>query len=202
MAEFEQVQKIWKLQKPTDDLPDAGTLLSLTRTTKNKLVRQVALQCVIFLLVTVYTIILQRSLALSETARYAIYGLVIACVSQSLLNGYAWRALMSIDELQKPVAHASAWEHYYTTRIKLVRISGPVYFLLFNICMGVFLIDVGASYPVWLRVLVVAGYITWLVVGWFIVRKKVIYNECQRITGIINNLKGIARDLNEGSSRD
>jgi hypothetical protein len=195
MAEFEQLQKIWKLQKPANDLPDAGTLLSLTRTTKDKLVRQVALQCFIFLFVTIYTLILQSSLILSEAARYAIYGLAMACFFQSLLNGYAWRALSAIDELQKPVAHASAWEHYYTTRIKLIRISGPVYFLLFNISMGVFLIDVLVSYPAWLRILIVAGYFIWIAAGWLIVRKKVIQNEYQRISEIINNLKGIGDAL-------
>jgi hypothetical protein len=200
MEEFDQLQKIWKSQKPAHNLPDASVVLHAVRTTKDKLVKKAVMSSLIFLCVSVYVFILQGSLTLSDTSQYAVFGLVLVCFAQSLLQGYSWRTLVSIDELQSPAAHICAWENYYVSRKKMLRISGPVYFAAINTAMGVFFIDVLLSFAVWQRVVIVAIYVIWMSASWFVIRKKIIRHEYQRITEIIRNLNMISGQLHEDTS--
>lgn len=199
MAGFDQLQKIWKAQKSVQNLPQVDTLRE-AKTTRDKLMKQAATSCIIFLFVTIYTVVLKYYLTLSEEAHFAVLALALICLAQSGVHGYSWYLLRRISELQPPALFANAWKKYYHQRKKILAISSPIYFTVINIALIVIFIDALAQLSVWQRILFMILYVVWIVVSWFFVRKKVLEKEFYRITSTIDNLTNIAIHLENESS--
>ncbi len=91
-----------EVTKPTRHLLNSKLAILKTRTTKDKLVSQVGISCITFLVVR--HSLLQNKVSSLRTigSEWAIIILALICIAQSVLQGLAWRALLTIDELQLP----------------------------------------------------------------------------------------------------
>ncbi|PZR39073.1 MAG: hypothetical protein DI538_07735 [Azospira oryzae] len=195
MTEFDQLQKIWKSQKPAYQLPGAETLRNKKQTSKDRLLRQLTLSALTFVLVACITSALQ-DLSLTFTGHLALAGLAVLCLMQASVQGYSALALYRIDELQHPAQHVKAWENYYHVRKKMIATSGPIYFIFFNLLMGLFFADTLAGYNSSTIAVIIILYISWIILAWFIIRRKIQAREYDRIQSAIDNLKKLDRDFN------
>jgi hypothetical protein len=73
----------------------------------------------------------------------------------------------------------------------MLAVSGPVYFVLFNVFMVLFFLEALQTYTFAQRVSIFIGYGVWVIFGWFVVRKRTTKKEEQRVIATIENLKRI-----------
>jgi hypothetical protein len=198
MAEFEQLQSLWKKQAVNASVPDVSWLQKENRTAKDKMLQQVLFRGVVLAATgaVIFFFMLKNGFGIkSYLSHIAVAGLGALVFLQGLVELYVAILLTKIDELQAPAKHIYSWESLYQLRSRILAVSGPVYFISFNILMVLFFVEALRDFTVLQQAAIGIGYTAWIVYGWFVVRRRTIQREAERIRLTIENLQKISMAL-------
>jgi hypothetical protein len=198
MADFDQIQLLWNKQGSTARVPDVSWLQKENKTTKGKMLQQVLFRGVVLSATgtVIFFFLLKNGFGVkSYLSQVAVAGLSILVFMQGLVELYVAILLAKIDELQNPTEHIYSWKNHFQVRSRILMVSGPVYFISFNALMVLFFVEALHDFTIWERVAFGVGYTAWILYGWFVVRKRTIQKEVQRIRLIIENLQKISMAL-------
>jgi hypothetical protein len=198
MTDFKQLQSLWNKQGSKVSIPDVSWLRKENQTTKGKMLQQVLFRGVVLTAtgVIIFFFMLKNGFGIkSYISQIGVAGLAALVFLQGIVELYVAMLLSRIDELQTPAKHIYSWEAYYQLRSRILAVSGPVYFVSFNILMILVFIEVLNDFSVLQQVAIGIGYTAWILYGWFIVRKRTVEKEAQRIRLTIENLQKISGAL-------
>ena len=201
MADFEQIQLLWSKQENTARIPEVSWLRKENKTMKGKMQQQLLFRGIVLTTTgaIIFFLMLKNGFGIkSYLSHVAIAGLSVLVFLQGLVELYVAILLARIDELQTPADHIRSWKAHFQARSKILAVSGPVYFIAFNILMVLLFLEALQDFSVWQRIAIGIGYIVWILYGWFVVRKRTIEKEAQRIRYTIQNLQKIGVALKAG----
>lgn len=179
-------------------IPDVAWLRKENRTTKGKMLQQVLFRGVVLAVAgaAIFFLMLKNGFGIkSYLSHIAVAGLSILVFLQGLIEVYVAVLLARIDELQEPAEHINSWQAHFQLRSRILAVSGPVYFVSFNVLMILFFIEALNDFSVLQRVAIGIAYCGWVVYGWFVVRRRTIEKEVQRMRLTIENLQKISMAL-------
>lgn len=195
MAEFEQLQSLWKKQEKNVSIPDVSWLQKENKTVKDKMLQQVLFRGIVLTATAaiIFFFMLKNGFGIkSYLSHIAVAGLAALVFLQGLVELYVAILLTKIDELQAPVKHIYSWEAHFQLRSRILAVSGPVYFISFNILMALFFIEALRDFTVLQQAAIGIGYAAWVLYGWFVVRRRTVQKEAERIRLTIQNLHKIS----------
>ncbi len=73
----------------------------------------------------------------------------------------------------------------------------PVYFIMLNLAMGIYFIEVLGGRPILNVLILLAIYFGWILFAWFYIGKRKAKKEHMRLQQIIDELKSIEAQLNK-----
>jgi amino acid permease len=192
MDNFDEFKQLWR-QVPSAPAPiDSQQLVRNTAPQQRKLERTQLFGAVTLFVTAVLLLIIGFGIGLQfrSTLTYvAIVLLAVICVGQGLINLSVYGQLRRIDVTATVTNHLHQWESYYLFRKRLIRINGPVYFLLLNGALGMYFIEILGLMPLTSRIIVLALYIIWMLFSYFVLGKRTIRKEDDRLNEIIDNLR-------------
>ncbi|SKC72871.1 hypothetical protein [Ohtaekwangia koreensis] len=199
MADFEKLQSLWNKQEPAVVIPAIESLKEENKTAKDKLMQAMFFRGTVLAItgIVVLYFLFSDGFGIASTLSFiSVAGLGMLCLLQGIVELYAGRKLLKIEPLQEPTVHIHAWENYFELRRRMLAVSGPVYFVSFNLFMVLFFLEALQTYTIAQRVSIFIGYGAWVIFGWFVVRKRTTKKEEQRVIATIENLKRIQGALN------
>lgn len=192
MDEFEDLKKLWQ-QSPVPVAPvDTQALRRANATHQQKLERTQLRGSILLLLTAVYLIYLgffSRISFQAMTTYVAIVFISLCCIGQAGIGLYLYYRLRSIDVSAPVTAHLHEWERYYAFRKRLIRVNMPVYYLLLNGAFALYFIEIMGLMPVVARIVALTLYIGWMLFAWFVLGKRSLRREEERLNGIMANLR-------------
>lgn len=129
---------------------------------------------------------------------YTYGGMVLICIICVVQAGFmyaTYKKIKGIDDTVEPTAHLHQWEAYYDLRKKQNRWNMPVYYILLNIAMAIYTVEIFTGRPVVNVLLFIAVYVAWMLFAYFYLGRKNIRREDNRLQTIINDLKSIEGQL-------
>lgn len=129
---------------------------------------------------------------------YTYGGMVLICVvclAQAALMYSLYKKISNINETAAPAAHLQQWETYYDLRKKQNKWNMPLYYILLNIAMGIYLVEIFTGRPLVNVSIFIAVYIAWMLFAYFYLGKRNMRKEDERLNSIVNDLKGIEKQL-------
>ncbi len=201
MKDFDSLKNMWQQQGPANDakpLPPV-TAGNHSVTLKMKLQKQQLVGAVMLII----TAILIMSMAIFGNFNFIhwyTYGsmvlVCIICLLQSVILAGTYKKIKSIDETAIPAIHLQQWEAYYAFRKKQIQWNMPVYFILLNLAMAIYFLEVLGGRPLINVLVFLAIYIAWMLFSYFYLGRKKLKKENTRLQNIIDELKEIVKQLN------
>lgn len=191
MKQFNDIEAIWKQQK-ISTVPDVTAIIEKGNKEKKTLSKKISLQ-VILLLITVPVVIwvLVTNPFQKTTTFLGIAIVLLAVIGFSTIRLYQVNWLRKIDFTQTPNFVLQQLEKYYSfQKIISSKIMG-IYFLLLNLGLGLYFIEVMAPMPTYAVVLSLSVYVIWLLIAYFVIGKKQKQKEFNRIDVLIKKMKEI-----------
>ncbi|KAB7731137.1 hypothetical protein F5984_10015 [Rudanella paleaurantiibacter] len=198
MDPFDDLKKIW--QQPVSPPDTVGwEQLRQTNATHSQKLAQTQLWSGIGLALTAVFLATFNELTgirfTQQTTYVGLYLMALITGGQAVVNLYLYRRLKQID-LAAPVAeHLATWERYYAFRKQLIRINGPVYFLLLNGAFGLYFIEILGRMPLLGRTIALIVYTGWMLYAYFVLGKRTLRREDKRLTEIIGGLRRYQNQL-------
>jgi len=200
MKDFDDIKNMWQQQPPGQKKTiDPLAVNKMPVGIKTKLLRQQATAVAVLAVI----IILIAGLGLFSTffKRTVTYiGLLMAFLviaMQLIVMLYTYIKIKKIDDTLDPGAHLQQWEAYYLFRKKQVRWNMPVYFILLNLAMCLYLAEVVIDhFNVWVGIFL-AVYIALMLFTYLVLEKMSMAREEKRIQRIIIYLKKLLEQLKE-----
>ncbi|MDN4164438.1 hypothetical protein QWY31_02940 [Cytophagales bacterium LB-30] len=191
MSDFDSLKNIWQQEKPeAKPIP----ISAQAKSERSKMQRQFLVGSLLLFLTGIFigAMALGLDLNFQQWYTYAAMGLVIAiCWGQSFLIFSNYLSMRKIDESAAPGEHLKQWERYYHLRQSQNRWNTPLYFIMLNAAMGIYFIEIMSGRP-WMNVAIVLGiYLAWVLYAYFVLGKKVLRKENQRLQTIIQELKAL-----------
>jgi len=201
MQDFDSLKSMWQ-QPANAGEANKEIINSVTNTTTAKMkLQKPQLHGTIALVITGIFIACLAIFGNLHFQHWYTYGaMVLICIICFVQAGFmyaTYKKIKSIDHTVEPTAHLHQWEAYYDLRRKQNRWNMPVYYVLLNIAMAIYLIEIFTGRPVVNVLIFIAVYVSWMLFAYFYLGKKNLKKEDTRLQKIINNLKGIEGQLNK-----
>jgi len=200
MQDFDALKNMWQ-QSSTEEVDKALPYASTTHHTaglKMKLQRE-QLMGAIMLVITAILISLMALYGNFNFVHWYTYGamvlMCIICLMQAAILLATYRKIKQIDDTAVPAIHLQQWEAYYEFRKNQIRWNMPVYYILLNIAMGIYFVEVLGGRPILNVVILLAIYFGWMLFAWFYIGKKKMKQENARLQKIMDELRGIVAQL-------
>ncbi|WP_396178466.1 hypothetical protein [Flavobacterium sp.] len=189
MKDFNDLQNLWKEQKPTQ-LPDVNAVLADAKKTQRALNTKISTQIIILLAVVVFILILANILPFQQTTTFIGIGLMtVSIIGFSAARLYQVMQLKKLDLTQNPHQLLLKLETYYQFQKVVTTQFTQIYFLLMNIAFALYFIEVLYPLPLLYLVITIAGYLTWMLFAFFYLGKKHKLKEEAKIQKIIEAIK-------------
>ena len=198
MKDFDSLKDMW--QKPTsaEKSPTLTGIGKTSKTLKMKLQKQ-QLGGAIMLVITAILIAAMAIFGGFNFTHWYTYGgmvlICMGCLAQAGLMYSLYKKINNINETAAPAAHLQQWEAYYDLRKKQNRWNMPLYYILLNIAMGIYLVEIFTGRPILNVSIFIAVYIAWMLFAYFYLGKRNMKKEDERLSSIVNDLKGIENQL-------
>lgn len=201
MQDFDALKNMW--QQPSTEKVDK-TLPPLKRVNhsaglKMKLLREQLIGA-IMLVITAILISLMALYGNFNFVHWYTYAAMVLvcfiCLVQAAILLATYRKIKHIDDTVVPAIHLQHWEAYYAFRKKQIRWNMPVYYILLNIALGIYFVEVLGGMPIFNVVILLAIYFGWMFFAWFYLGKKKMKQEDARLQKIMDELRGIVGQLN------
>ena len=198
MQNFDELKNIW--QKPMlAENSAATTSFSKTKNTIKMKLQKQQLGGAVMLVLTAILITAMVIFGGFNFTHWYTYGAIVLicviCLAQAALMYNLYKKIKNVDETVPPAAHLQQWEAYYNLRKKQNKWNMPLYYILLNIAMGIYLIEVFTGRPIINVTIFIAVYIAWMLFAYFYLGKKNIRKEEVRLNNIINELELIETQL-------
>ena len=203
MQDFDSLKNMWQQPaKAGEANKEIINNITNTTTTKMKL-QQPQLHGAIALTLTasfIACLAIFGNLAFKHWYTYG--GMVLICIVCIVQAGFMYATLQKIkriDDTVEPAAHLQQWEAYYDLRKKQNRWNMPVYYLLLNIAMAIYMVEIFTDRPVVNVLLFIGVYVACMLFAYFYLSRKNIKKEDKRLQTIINELKLIEGQLKKAN---
>jgi hypothetical protein len=198
MQDFDSLKNIWQRPAAENKIPEIITIGKNSKSLKMKLQKQ-QLGGAVMLMLTAILIAAMAIFGGFNFTHWYTYGgmglICVVCLAQAGLMINLYKRIRRIDETVSPASHLQQWEAYYELRKKQNKWNMPLYYILLNIAMGVYLIEVFTGRPLVNVSIFIAVYIAWMLFAYFYLGKKNIRKEDLRLNSIVEELKGIEGQL-------
>ncbi len=202
MQDFDSLKNMWQQPVKSGDVSqDIINSITNTKTTKMKLQKPQLHGAIALTLTAIFIACLAIFGGLNFKHWYTYGGMVlicIVCLVQASFMYATYKKIKSIDDTVEPAAHLHQWEAYYDLRKKQNRWNMPVYYVLLNVAMAIYMIEIFTGKPVLNGVVFIAIYAAWMMFAYFYLGRRNLRREDNRLQTIINDLKGIEGQLNAG----
>ena len=197
MQDFDELKNIW--QKPVPAENAAATTINTTKKTLKMKLKKQQLGGAVMLVLTAALIAALAIFGGFNFTHWYTYGgmalICVVCLAQAALMYSLYKKINNIDETGSPAAHLQQWEAYYDLRKKQNKWNMPLYYILLNIAMGIYLIEVFTGRPIINVTIFIAVYIAWMLFAYFYLGKRNMRKEEARLNNIIGELKLIETQL-------
>ncbi|GAB4040213.1 hypothetical protein [Spirosoma jeollabukense] len=199
MDDFEQLKHVWQQQAVPASMPDVDELKKSNANTQRKLERLQLLSASTLLLTSAFIIWIGffTSIHFQSTLTYvAVVLLALIPAIQGGISLGVYVRLRRIDVGASVAQHLDQWERYYAFRKQLIRINLPVYYILLNGAFGLYFIEILGYFSLTGRILALVPYVAWMMYAYFVLGKRSLHKENERLESIISNLKMLQDQLN------
>lgn len=199
MQDFDSLKNMW--QQPAD----TGTaneeimkIINNTTTSKMKLQKPHLYGTIALILTAIFIAALALFGNLNFKHWYTYGGMVLialVCIVQAVFMYTIYKKIKNIDDTAAPAEHLQQWETYYSLRKKQNKWNMPVYYVLLNIAMAIYMIEIFTGRPVANVIIFIAVYAGWMLFAYFYLGKRNLKKEDNRLRKIIDDLKAIEIQL-------
>lgn len=200
MQDFDSLKNMWQQPSKSGEVSqDMINGLTNTKTTKMKLQKLQLHGAIVLTLTAILIVCLAIFGNLNFKYWYTYGGMVLICIICLIQAGFmyaTYKKIQRIDDTVVPAAHLHQWKAYYDLRKKQNRWNMPVYYVLLNIAMAIYMIEIFTGRPVVNVLIFIAVYLAWMLFAYFYLGKRNLKKEDTRLQKIINDLKGIEEQLN------
>ena len=202
MQDFDSLKNMWQQPVKSGDVSqDIINSITNTKTTKMKLQKPQLHGAITLTLTAIFIACLAIFGGLNFKHWYTYGGMVlicIVCLVQASFMYATYKKIKSIDDTVEPAAHLHQWEAYYDLRKRQNRWNMPVYYVLLNVAMAIYMIEIFRGRPIVNVLIFIAIYMAWMLFAYFYLGRRNLRREDNRLQTIINDLKGIEGQLNAG----
>ena len=202
MQDFDSLKNMWQQPVKSGDVSqDIINSITNTKTTKMKLQKPQLHGAIALTLTAIFIACLAIFGGLNFKHWYTYGGMVlicIVCLVQASFMYATYKKIKSIDDTVEPAAHLHQWEAYYDLRKRQNRWNMPVYYVLLNVAMAMYMIEIFTGRPIVNVLIFIAIYMAWMLFAYFYLGRRNLRREDNRLQTIINDLKGIEGQLNAG----
>ncbi len=200
MEDFDALKNIWQqpASRQAKALPVAISKSSITN--KMKMEKQQKFGAVTLLCTAVFIACLGIFGNFNFTHWYTYGGMALICLIcliQAAIMYATYKKIKHIDDTVTPAAHLQQWESYYSLRKRQNKWNMPLYYVLLNVAMAMYLIEIFTGRPVITVTIFITLYIGWMVYAYFYLGKRNIRKENDRLQQIVDELKMIEGQLNK-----
>lgn len=199
MQDFDSLKNMW--QQPAKGGEVSREILDSithTKTTKMKLQKPQLHGAIALTITAIFIACLALFGNLNFKHWYTYGGMVLICLICLVQAGFmyaTYKKIKTIDDTVEPAAHLQQWEAYYELRKKQNRWNMPVYYVLLNVAMAIYMVEIFTGRPI-VNVLIFIGvYAAWMLFAYFYLGRKNLRREDNRLQTIINDLKSIEGQL-------
>lgn len=199
MQNFDSLKNMWQQPAGSGESSEAIIkVITSTTTSKMKLQKPQLHGSIALTLTAVFIAALALFGDLNFKHWYTYGGMVliaIVCIVQAVFMHATYKKIKNIDDTVAPSQHLQQWEAYYSLRKKQNKWNMPVYYVLLNIAMAIYMIEIFTGRPVVNVIIFIAVYAAWMLFAYFYLGRKNIRREDNRLQKIINDLKAIEIQL-------
>ena len=198
MQDFDSLKNMYQQPRSSGTVMPADTINKTSLNTKRKMQKQ-QLGGAIMLLLTAVLIACMALFAgfnFTKWYTYAAMALIcLICIGQAAFMFIIYKKLKAINETATPALHLQQWEQYYQMRKQQNKWNMPLYYILLNVAMGIYLLELFTGRPIVNVIIFLAVYAAWMLFAYFYLGKKNIAKEEKRLNGIISDFKTIELQL-------
>ncbi|MEJ8757472.1 hypothetical protein WG947_10715 [Pontibacter sp. H259] len=200
MQEFDELKHIWQQSAPApvaNRLPDVNRASSQTKKKLQNELRNGAI-CLYFTAIVIAAMAIWGNFNFEHWYTYGAMVLIcLICLAQATLMAYTYQKVKQIDETASPKQHLSQWEAYYAFRRGQLKWNGPVYFVMLNLALGIYFIEVMAGASEQFLIIFWTIYTAWMIFAYFIMGRRILKREKKRIESIMNELQHLEQQFAE-----
>lgn len=192
MQDFDSLKNIWQ-QPGAGNAPAMINISKQLKTTKMKLLKPQLHGAVYLTLTAVFIVCLAvfGNLNFQHWYTYGAMALIsLICLLQATFMYTTYKKIKHIDETATPATHLQQWEAYYDLRKKQIKWNMPVYYILLNMAMGIYVIELFTGRPLRNVLIFIAVYAAWMLFAYFYLGKRSMQKEKNRLQQIIDELHG------------
>ena len=198
MDNFDELKQLWQQQPiPTPTLP-IDQLKKNNVDAQRKLERQQLLSGVLLLLTALFIVWMGFFSSIqfqSELTYLAVVLLALIPAAQGFINLSIYRRLHRIDVTMPVAQHLDQWQQYYVFRKQLLRINLPLYYLLLIGAFGLYFIEILGHFSLTGRIIALSLFTAWMLFAYFVLGKRTLRRENERLETIIANLRTMQQQL-------
>lgn len=191
MKDFNAIQNLWKEQR-MDLLPDASTVLANAKKVQHSINKKIKIQVIFLTLVVVFILILVNVIPFKQTTTFIGIGMMAFTILLfSAIRLVQVRKLHKIDLTQNPKQLLVALENYYKFQIKVNTEYTLFYFILMNVALALYFIEVLAPVAVLYQIIILLIYLAWMLFAYLYLGQKLKTKEHAKTQIIINTVKEV-----------
>ncbi len=198
MQDFDSLKNMWQ-QSSAQDTPMQTLPISKTSASAKMTMQKQQLGGSILLL---FTALLVGGMAIfgefNFTRCYSYGGMALICLVCICQAGFMfsiYKKLKNIDDTVTPALHLQQWENYYAMRKQQNKWNMPLYYLLLNLAMGMYVLEIFTGRPVINVIIFIGVYAAWMLFAYFYLGKRNLKKESTKLDRILNELRTIERQL-------
>jgi len=198
MQDFDSLKNMYQQPQSSGTVMLADTINKTSLNTKRKMQKQQQGGAIMLLMTAalIAALALFANLNFTKWYTYAAMALIsLVCICQAAFMFNIYRKLKAINETEIPAVHLQQWEHYYEMRKKQNKWNMPLYYVLLNIAMGIYLLELFTGRPIVNVIIFLTVYAAWMLFSYFYLGKRIIAKEEKRLKIIISELKTIELQL-------
>ncbi len=200
MQEFDELKHIWQQGTPTPSnvrLPDVSKASAQAKVKLQNEQRNGAISLLL-------TALFIAGLAIwgdFDFKHWYTYGAMVLvcmiCLAQAAILFYSYRRLKQIDQTAPPTQHLRQWETYYAYRQQLLKWNNPLYFVLLNLALGLYFLEVLAGASTQFLSIFGIIYAGWMTFAYFIMGRRIKRREKKRLDSILDELRVLVSQFKE-----
>ena len=189
MKEFDSLQEIWKQQKQST-LPDVSEIIAKAKKEKQTISNKILFQVIVLVLSMVGVAWVVLTIDFKMITTYIGISLMFLCVGgYSTIRIYQMTRLNKIDLTQSPTKTLIELEQFYAFQQFVGTKVTLAYFVILNIAMGLYFIEVMAPMSTISKTIFFTIYIFWMLFAYFYIGKRQKAREYERTQRIIDSIK-------------
>ena len=202
MDNFDHLKQLWQ-QQPVSARSTNVTVAELKKNNadnQRKLERPQLISAILLLLTAIIIIWMGffSSIQFQSTLTYiAVVLLALIPAIQGFINLSVYSRLRRIDVTAPVAEHLAQWQQYYDFRKKLIRVNIPLYYVLLNVAFSLYFIEILGHFSLLGRITALSLYTAWVLFAYFVLGKRTLRKEDERLEMIIGNLRTIQQQLTD-----